>query len=107
MNYRRAVPYPARYLVAVVMWLLFVSADLLSRILLIPMIPLIGAVSAFGAAHTQETAQLHANLIDFYVKPFARFPRANWRRLLRGFRPNSSSGGTVSGHPVTLKKLPD
>jgi hypothetical protein len=74
MTYRQAVPLPIRYLIALALWLSLVGTDLFLRALFVFFLPFVGLVSAFGRAHTQETAQIHANLADFYTRPLMRMP---------------------------------
>lgn len=105
MKYRRLIPYPIRYMVALLAWVAWVSGDLLLRIAFLPLLPWIGMLSAFGLAHTQETAQLHANLCDFYTRRLLQFPK--WRRSLRHRPGNGPTGTAVAGHSVPLEEMSD
>lgn len=65
------LPYPARYVVAVVAWLVFVAGDLLLRLLFLAFLPIVWVRSW----QSQSNAQLMANVSDFYVRPLLRLPR--------------------------------
>lgn len=95
----RRLPYGLRYLVAVIAWAGIVFADIVLRIMFLPVIPFFWAWMGFGC--TQEGAQLNANLVDFYTRPLMRFPRADWRRLFGRGRTNSAAHRTLAGGQFT------
>lgn len=98
MGYRRAVPYPARYLIALLAWVALMALTMVFKFFLIPCIPIVFMLAGFGTRPTQETAQMNANLIDLFVYGWPRFPRADWRRLL-GRRSGSPNKLTHPGLP--------
>lgn len=91
----RRLPYGVRYIVAVTAWVGVVAGDAFARVALLAMLPFVWIRSAFGMAHTQETAQLQANYVDFYTRPLMRMPKADWKRLL-GRRCRSAEGPATS-----------
>lgn len=81
MRYRHAVPYPARYLIALLAWTALMAGALILKFFLIPCIPIIFVMSNLGTNHTQSTAQYNASLADLFVYGWPKFPKADWRRL--------------------------
>lgn len=70
-----------RYIFALIVWSMIVVADILLRLLFLPLIPF--AWLWTGGGYTQTSAQLSVNLVDFYTRPLMRMPRLIWNRLLR------------------------
>lgn len=76
------VPYPLRYLIALMMWAVLMAGALVLKFFLIWCIPIVFLMSGFGANQTQNTAQYNATLADLFIYMWPRFPRANLHRLL-------------------------
>lgn len=81
-NYRQIVPYQARYLVALMVWVALLAGALILKFLLVCCMPLILVMSSFGMNQTQMSAQATANLADLLIYNWPRFPRADWRLLI-------------------------
>lgn len=77
--YRRFVPYPARYAIALAAWLLLLAFDALLRFCLVCCIPIVFVMSRFGANQTQVTAQAYADIADGLIRPLPRLPRLGRR----------------------------
>lgn len=71
MTYRHAVPYPARYVIALLLWLVLVVGDLFLRIAFVAFVPFVWLRSYQG----QQQAQTLASLADFLIRPLPRVPR--------------------------------
>ena len=71
MKYRR-LPYEARYLVALIGWVLIVGTDVLLRVMFLPIMPFFWLATGFG--RTQVGAQMNVNIFEFYTRPLMRRP---------------------------------
>lgn len=80
MRYRR-LPYAARYLVALFAWLALFALALILKFAFIYFLPFLWLMSGMFN-RDQQSAQLGANLVDFYLYCWPPFPRADWRKLL-------------------------
>lgn len=75
MTYKELVPYPGRYLIALVAWAFLMAGALVLKFFLIPCIPIVWAMSGFGYNQTQNTAQYNASLADLFLYTWPKFPR--------------------------------
>lgn len=73
------VPYPLRYLIALVVWVALLAGALVLKFFLVWCIPI---VFLMGGNQKQHTAQYNATLADLFIYMWPRFPRANLHRLL-------------------------
>lgn len=90
MTYKELVPYPGRYLIALVAWVALMAGALVLKLFLIPCIPIIWVMSGFGYNQTQNTAQYNASLADLFLYNWPRFPRTSWRLLVGRGRSGSA-----------------
>lgn len=93
MAYRQ-LPYPLRYLVALVAWVGLMIATLAFKLALLCVVPIILIWTKFGLDYSQQSAQATATLADLLLYGWPRFPKANWS-LLIGRR-----GGSRAGHLI-------
>ena len=72
-----------RYLLAVSLWLVIVTADLVLRVLCVFFIPWMMVWSKFSLDHTQASFQATYDLGAIFTRRWMRFPRLPLWRLLR------------------------
>lgn len=89
-----------RYLLAVSLWLVIVSADLAFRILCVFFIPMVMIWSKFGLDYNQQSFQATHDLGYLFTRRWMRFPRLSLKRLLTR---NGRAGAAADHGPADIE----